>query len=80
MKSVGFCPVCGGIVEKGFLFCPYCGKELVFKASVGEIIDPPFKKLARAAAAKTSINRLDICRRALDTLERELDEFLFQRL
>ncbi|MDR1626689.1 MAG: hypothetical protein LBT33_09120 [Spirochaetia bacterium] len=80
MESVRFCPDCGGLVEKGFLFCPYCGKEFAFKASVGEIIDPSFKKLARAVAVKTSISRLDTCRRALDTLEKELDEFLFERL
>jgi RNA polymerase subunit RPABC4/transcription elongation factor Spt4 len=79
MGSVRFCPDCGGLIEKGFLFCPYCGKEVALRASVREIIDPSFKKMAQVAA-ETSLNRLDSCRRALDSMEKELDEFLFERL
>ncbi|MDR1178935.1 MAG: zinc ribbon domain-containing protein [Spirochaetales bacterium] len=79
MESVKFCPACGGLIEKGFLFCPYCGRELVVRASVSQIVDPSFNKLARAAVKK-SMSRLDTCRRALDTMEKELDEFLFERL
>jgi RNA polymerase subunit RPABC4/transcription elongation factor Spt4 len=79
MKSVRFCLDCGGLIEKGFLFCPYCGKDLTGRASAAEIIDSSFRKLAQTAAAQ-SMTRLDTCRRALDTLEKELDEFLFERL
>jgi hypothetical protein len=79
MASVKFCPDCGGLTEEGFLFCPYCGRELVVRASASRIIDPSFNRLARVAVRK-SISRLDSCRRALDTMEKELDEFLFERL
>jgi hypothetical protein len=75
MDSVKFCPHCGGLLERGFLFCPYCGTQPAERPSAAQIIAPAFENLARIAA-KTSLSRLDSCRRALDTLEKELDDFL----
>ena len=75
MQSVGFCAQCGGLLEKGFLFCPYCGKELAEKPCAEEVLGPAIEKLVQAAA-KNSLLRLDTCREALDTLEKELDDFL----
>ncbi|MDR3200939.1 MAG: hypothetical protein LBT68_05720 [Spirochaetales bacterium] len=80
MESVRFCLHCGGLLEKGFLFCPWCGCELAVKLSAERIIDPPFEKLARIAANSSSLNRLDSCRLALDSMEKELDDFLLKRL
>ena len=75
MRSVKFCPLCGGLLEKGFLFCPYCGSELAERFRTADIIGPPLEKLAYTAA-KTSLTRLNSCRLALDTMEKELDDFL----
>jgi len=75
MKSVGFCSQCGGLLEKGFLFCPYCGRELAEKTSAEELLGPSLDKLVNVAA-KNSLCRLDTCRQALNTLEKELDDFL----
>ena len=72
MRSVKFCVHCGGLLEKGFLFCPYCGSELAEKPSVARVIGPPLEKLAQTAAK----SRLDNCRLALDTMEKELNDFL----
>ena len=75
MRSVGFCSRCGGFLEKGFLFCPYCGKELEEKLCAEEVFGPPLEKLAHAVA-KNSLLRLETCLASLDTLEKELDDFL----
>ena len=75
MKSVGFCSQCGGLLEKGFLFCPYCGRELEEKLCMEEILGPSLEKLAHAAA-KNSLLRLDTCLATLDNLEKELNDFL----
>ncbi|MDR1932176.1 MAG: hypothetical protein LBQ57_05035 [Spirochaetales bacterium] len=79
MGSVRFCLHCGGLLEKGFLFCPWCGQELAEKISAEQIIGPAFEELTRIAA-KTSLSRLDTCLLTLDTLEKELDDFLLKRL
>ena len=75
MRTLGFCAHCGGLLEKGFLFCPFCGKELAEKLCAEEILGPPLEKLAQTAA-KGSLRRLDTCRAALDTMEKELNDFL----
>jgi DNA-directed RNA polymerase subunit RPC12/RpoP len=75
MQTLRFCPHCGGLLERGFLFCPYCGIELLVKPSVSQIIDPPFAKI-ECIITNTSLRRLESCRATLDTIEKELDDFL----
>ena len=79
MKSIRFCLYCGGLLEVKFLFCPYCGAELAAKPSFLQIIDPSFKKL-NSVAADFSLRRLDSYETALNSLEKELDDFLLKRL
>lgn len=75
MESIKFCSHCGGLLEKGFLFCPYCGAELTEKFEPASLLDGPFKRM-EAMTATVSLRRLEGCRDALDHLERELDDFL----
>ncbi|MDR2588061.1 MAG: hypothetical protein LBC67_01420 [Spirochaetales bacterium] len=74
-----FCLHCGGLLEKNFLFCPHCGTELMVRFTPAEIVDDSFNKL-ECIAAQGSLGRLENCRAALDTMEKELDDFLLKRL
>lgn len=75
MESIRFCYGCGGLLEKGFLFCPYCGKDLTCKVSVEKIAAEPFRRIEGLARA-SSFKRLEGCGDALAHIERELDDFL----
>ncbi len=75
MESLRFCSRCGGILEKGFLYCPYCGMELVSRPIPEKILSKSFERLEVQAMA-SSLRRLDGCGDALDRMEKELDSFL----
>jgi hypothetical protein len=75
MESIRFCDHCGGLLEKGFLFCPYCGRDLTCRISAEKITAGPFRKIEGLARA-SSFKRLEGCGDALAHMERELDDFL----
>lgn len=75
MESLRFCSRCGGILEKGFLYCPYCGAELTIQPLAKKLIEGPIELLEiRSQAA--SFRRLEGCEDALEKMEKELDTFL----
>ena len=75
MESLRFCSRCGGILEKGFLFCPYCGVELTVLPLSKKSIEGPFDILEIRSRA-VSFRRLEGCEDALTKMENELDSFL----
>ena len=79
MESIRFCRGCGGLIERGFLYCPYCGRDLTNRAAAEEIPNGPFRRL-EGLARDSSFKRLEGCGDALTHIERELDDFLLGKI
>lgn len=74
MDSVAVCRGCGRLLEKDFIYCPWCGME---RNSVDseEIMDGVFDKLENMAEAGHE-KRVKAIKNKLDSLESELNNLV----
>lgn len=70
--EVDFCSACGKVVQRDFLYCPYCSQDLRRGSSLEAVLEGPFERLERHRD-ELAFERLSD---AVRSLELELDQIL----
>lgn len=76
MKEVLFCSECGKLIEKNFIYCPWCGKPLVEPAHWEESIEQSCTRLDRFFEKKIKSQRFAAMEDKLNQLELEIEGIL----
>lgn len=75
MTAVCVCGGCGRTIEKGYIFCPWCGRSRVTNEDCEEAIDSAFERIEEMQIEK-KCERLDQMTERLDCLEKELNALI----